>query len=147
MKLLFTRRHHLGSAGIRIVTWSAYSHVDVIMDDGKLIGAIAGKGVIESSYEERIKAASKAVIMDLPVKEINEAMAFLRRQLGKPYDWSGVLGIGLHRDWQEDDKWSCAELAAAAAAEAGQRPFDVEFHHRITPQSLLMLNFPKVRVK
>jgi uncharacterized protein YycO len=147
MKLLFTRRHHIGSWLIRMVTWSDYSHVDVLMPEGDLLGALAPDGVVRQGKALRIKQASKAVIMDLPVADAQAAYAFLKKQVGKPYDYQGVVGIGLHRDWQEDDSWSCAELAAQAAAEGGSNPFDNEFHHRITPQSLLMLNFPKTRIK
>lgn len=147
MKLLFTRRKHIGSWLIRIVTWSEYSHVDIVLDDKWLLGSIAPDGVVKNKYAERLAIASKAVLMDLPVKSMDAAIAYASNQLGKPYDWLGVIGIGLHRNWQEDDKWSCAELVAKVASEAGQKPFDDKFIHRITPQDLLMLNFEKVRVK
>lgn len=130
-----------------MVTWSEYSHVDVIFDDGYLIGAVAPNGVVYETLSHRLQMASKAVMMDLPVKSPEDALRFLHDQLAKPYDWLGVLGIGLHRNWQEDDRWSCAELVAKAASVAGQKPFDEKFYHRITPQNLLMLNFEKVRVK
>jgi uncharacterized protein YycO len=147
MKLLFTRRRHVGSWLIRMVTWSNFSHVDVIMPNGTLIGASAPDGVERVKMSSRLDKASKAIVMDIPVGSHEVAFSFLHSQLGKPYDYAGVAGIGLHRDWQEEDKWSCAELVAKALSEAGQKPFDAEFHHRITPQDLLMLNFPKVRVK
>lgn len=147
MKLLFSRRRHLGSWLIRMVTWSEYSHVDLVLDDELLIGAIAGDGVVLGKVKERLAASSKAVVMKIPVKEIEVSEAFAIGQLGKKYDWLGVIGIGLKRNWQEDDKWSCAELVASILAAGGQRPFDSKFHHRITPQHLLSLNFEKVRVK
>lgn len=147
MKLLFTRRHHIGSWLIRAVTWSEYSHVDLILDDTQLIGAIAGDGVVLNKVNERLAISSKAVVMHVPVSDIPASEAFAIGQLGKQYDWLGVIGIGLKRNWQEDDKWSCAELVASILAAGGQRPFDSKFYHRITPQQLLMLNFEKIRVK
>jgi uncharacterized protein YycO len=130
-----------------MVTWSEYSHVDIMLDDGLLIGAIAGEGVVIQPLWHRLDIASKAVVMDLPVASMGDAIRFAKSQVGKPYDWLGVFGIGLHRDWQEVDKWSCAELVAMVASVAGQKPFDSKFHNRITPQNLLMLNFEKTRVK
>jgi uncharacterized protein YycO len=147
IQLLFTRRRHIGSWLIRFVTWSEYSHVDILLDGNYLIGAIAPEGVVVHKADYRLKTASKAVIMELPVSSKIEALEYARSQIGKSYDWLGVLGIGLHRNWQENDKWSCAELAAMALDAGGQKPFDSKFHHRITPQDLLMLNFEKRRIK
>ena len=147
MKLLFSRRHHLGSWLIRMITWSEYSHVDLVLDDGLLIGAIAGDGVVLSKVSERAVMSSKMVLMEIPVKDMPASEAFAIGQLGKQYDWLGVIGIGLKRNWQEDDKWSCAELVASILAAGGQRPFDSKYHHRITPQHLLSLNFEKTRIK
>lgn len=147
MKLLFTRRHHIGSHVIRAVTWSEYSHVDLMLNDAQVIGAMAFKGVAVASSAHRLDAASNAVVMDVPVLSVSDAEAFAYRQLGKPYDWAGVIGIGLHRDWQHDDKWSCAEFVAAALRFAGARLFDERFYNRVTPQDLLMLPFEREVVK
>lgn len=147
MKLLFSRRWHLGSWLIRFITWSEYSHVDLVLDDNLLIGAIAGDGVVIGKINDRLAKSSKAVMMHIPVKELDVSEAFAIGQLGKQYDWLGVIGIGLKRNWQEDDKWSCAELVASILAAGGQRPFDSKYHHRITPQHLLSLNFEKIKIK
>ena len=147
MQLLFTRRRHLGSWLIRFVTWSEYSHVDIILHDQSLIGAIAPNGVVKHSMDKRLSMASKALIMELPVNSFQDAKAYALSQLGKKYDWLGVIGIGLHRNWQEEDKWSCAELVAKVLSEGGQKPFDSKFYNRITPQDLLMLNFKKQIIK
>ena len=40
VQLLFTRRRHPGSALIRVTTWSAWSHVDLI-DGQSVLGAVA----------------------------------------------------------------------------------------------------------
>ena len=44
VQLLFTRRRHPGSALIRVTTWSAWSHVDLI-DGQSVLGAVAFHGV------------------------------------------------------------------------------------------------------
>lgn len=147
MKLLFSRRRHIGSWLIRFVTWSEYSHVDLVLDDSLLIGAIAGDGVVLNRFSDRLAKSSKAVTMEIPVKDMAASEAFAISQLAKKYDWLGVIGIGLKRNWQEDDKWSCAELVASILAAGGQRPFDSKYHHRITPQHLLSLNFEKTKIK
>lgn len=147
MKLLFTRSHTIGSLLIRLVTWSNFSHVDIVLEGGSILGAEAGKGVSKGDFDRQVRKASKAVTVEIPVLDLQAAIAFAKSQKGKPYDWLGVAGIGLHRDWQEPSKWSCAEFVAATLAKGGYSPFDAKFHHRITPQDLFMLNFTKVSVK
>ena len=147
MKLLFTRRRHASSLLIRLVTWSNFSHVDIVLDGGQIIGAEAGKGVSKGSFERQVRKASKAVTVEIPVLDLQAALAFAKSQKGKPYDWLGVAGIGLRRNWQEPSKWSCAEFVAASLAKGGYNPFDAKFHHRITPQDLFMLNFAKASLK
>jgi hypothetical protein len=43
----------------------------------------------------------------------------------KRYDWRGAFGLGLApgRDWAEDDRWFCYELAAAVLRAAGRPVF------------------------
>lgn len=147
MQLLFTRRRHIGSWLIRFVTWSEYSHVDIVLHEQFLIGAIAPDGVVLHNINDRLAMASKALIMEFPVNSFDDAKNYALSQIGRQYDWLGVIGIGLHRNWQEEDKWSCAELVAKVLSAGGQKPFDSKFYNRITPQDLLMLNFEKKKIK
>lgn len=147
MKILFTRRRAIGSWIIRFVTWSVYSHVDIILDDETVVGAIAGKGVCKTALSQRLAKASDAVMVTIPVELNADVIAFISEQMGKPYDWFGAIGIGLMQDWQHHDKWSCAEFIYAVMVQGGYVPYDLKYYHRITPQHLLMLNYPKVKVK
>ena len=45
---------------------------------------------------------------------------FLQRQLGKPYDWLGILGFPLRSSKLErKDRWFCSELVFTAFKQAG----------------------------
>lgn len=147
MRLLFTRRHHVGSHIIRAFTWSAYSHVDLMINDVQVVGAMAFSGVDIELADKRIDAASKALVMHVPAPLEDAAIAFACKQRGKLYDWPGVFGIGVHRDWQHDDKWSCAELVAASLRHGGVKLFEDKFYRRVTPQDLLMLPFEREVIK
>ena len=147
MKILFTRRRHLGSLIIRMVTWSAYSHVDFILDEERVLGATAPNGVNVEPIRNRLAKASKAVVMEINDVDLDKAKEFAIAQLGKKYDWTNIIGIYLHRDWQDSDSWSCAELIAAILKHSGVQLFDIKFYHRVTPQHLLMLNYKKERIK
>ena len=52
-------------------------------------------------------------------------LAWVRSQVGRPYDFRGAFGLALApgRDWAEDDCWFCYELAAAVLLHAGRREF------------------------
>ena len=140
VRLLFTRRHHPGSAMIRVATWSKWSHVDLI-DGDSVIGAVAPHGVERERLNARLAAASHAAVMTIPCEDAAAVISAASSQIGRPYDWLGVLGIGLHRDWQEADRWFCSELAAWAFQATGQPLFRADALHRVTPQHLWMLPY------
>ena len=144
--LLFSRRNHPGSWLIRTVSWSEWSHVEIILPDGRLLGAAAPHGVGLSTYEERMSIAAHAATMCVP-GDMNTAAAWGETQLGKPYDYVGVVGLGLHRDWEKDDKWWCSEFAAEFLVQGGFAPYRADAIQRLTPQHLWMLNYPFEIVK
>jgi len=58
VRVLFSRRRHPGSLAIRMGTWSAWSHVDLVDDRGavpELIGAVAPVGVVRLPMAERLR--------------------------------------------------------------------------------------------
>jgi uncharacterized protein YycO len=61
---------------------------------------------------------------------------FAYRQIGKPYDYSALIGLGIHRDWHSADAWFCSELVAAAFDWA-YYPLIRDKYDRVTPESLL----------
>lgn len=146
VKILFSRRAHPGSLLIRACTWSDWSHVNLFAPDGSLVGAAAPHGVQPVSLEERLDLASAAASMCFPGDEA-AAYAWALTQVGKPYDWLGVAGVGLHRDWEEDDKWFCSEFAGKALKEAGFMPYRSEALKRLVPQHLWMLDYPVTIIK
>ena len=123
---------------IRFLTWSWASHVDFVLPDGKLLGALAvegGGGVqIHELHKPEYYTRVERFEIDAPESVIDFAMT----QIGKPYDWAGIFGvIARNRNWEEDDKWFCSELAAWAFQKAGL-PLLNEVSYRITPRDLLI---------
>lgn len=137
IRLLFVTNSKPVSVLLRIATWSHWSHVASIMEDGvSVIDATMLHGVSHRPIEEAIQDSDHE-IREYECVEPEKFYAFLRAQLGKGYDFPGVFGIGLHRDWQEADKWFCSELVAAAL-DAGGSPRFSEDKWRVTPQNLWM---------
>lgn len=92
----------------KIFSWSKWSHV-ALVDGDYVIEATAMHGVRRVKIEEALHG-TKHEFATLPCKDPQAIIDAAMTQLGKPYDFLAILGIGLKRDWQEDDKWVCSEL-------------------------------------
>jgi uncharacterized protein YycO len=139
VKLLFCSnpRNPLSWA-IRVGSWSRWSHV-AIVDGDSVIEAVALKGVTRTSLDARLRQDPSWAVSELPCNDAAAVIAAAAGQIGKPYDYTAVLGLGLHRDWQQDDSWFCSELAAWSFQEGGSPLFRAHAARRVTPQDLWML--------
>lgn len=144
MKVLFCTSNKIGAVLIRAVTWSKWSHVALLLDDGTAIEAVWPK-VRRVPAEEIIKNHSSYAIVDFQGFDDQKIIDAAMSQLGKPYDITALFGLLAHRDWQETDSWFCSELLSWSFAKGGKPLFREEDIHRITPQNLWMLNYPIIR--
>jgi uncharacterized protein YycO len=137
MRLIFSRRRTLSSALIRWFTWSRWSHVSVQVSDTLVIDSRALAGGVHYHPVERLLAESSAhEVVDLPLPDEAAALAWLQEQIGRPYDWSAVLGV-LWRSvrWDEPDAWFCSELVEGAIVAGGLSRYRAP-PARITPELL-----------
>jgi len=134
MKILFCTSNRIGSSIIRKITWSEWSHC-ALVDGDYVIEAVYPK-VRVSLLKEVIRKYSKYTIANLPCFQETPIINAALTQIGKPYDWTALLGILWKRDWQEEDSWFCSELVAWAFSEGGSPLFRKEAMHRVTPQDL-----------
>lgn len=126
------------SWAIRACTWSHWSHVALI-DGEDVIESVALHGVVRSKLADRQRKDSRWQIASLPCADPEAVLAAARSQIGKPYDYTAVIGLGLHRVWKDADSWFCSELVAWAFAAARLPLFRAEALQRVTPQHLWML--------
>ena len=123
MRLIFTRGDGLANRLIRAFEGGDWDHVGII-DGDHVIEATASHGV-----RRRLLASLQA---DRPVHEIvnvpgipgQEGMAlqWARKQVGKPYDWGGVVGFLFWRgSWAATGSWYCSELGALTLALSGRQ--------------------------
>ena len=136
--LLFSTTANPFSGLIRVATWSRWSHV-AIVDGDHVIEAVALHGVRRVPLSEAIGRAKRYALVERPCRNPKGVIAAAISQIGKPYDYTAVLGIGLHRDWQEDDAWYCAELVAWAFDQATEPLFRPEALRRVTQEHIFML--------
>ncbi|MCG8993330.1 hypothetical protein LH427_07790 [Laribacter hongkongensis] len=138
VQLLFTTTPWPASWLIRAGTWSAWSHV-ALVDGDHVIESVMGHGVRRGPLYGAIRRASRHALVSLPASNPALIIAAAAEQVGKPYDYTAILGLGLHRDWQDDEAWFCSELVAWAFQQAGEPLFRAECLRRVTPQHLYML--------
>lgn len=126
------------SLAIRACTWSHWSHVAII-DGDDVIESVALHGVVRTRLDDRLAVDKLWQIVELPCDDPESVLVAARSQIGKPYDYTAIIGLWLHRVWKDADSWFCSELVAWAFAKAGLPLFRAEALQRVTPQHLWML--------
>jgi hypothetical protein len=152
--LQFVRGRGLAS---RLIAWFGggprFSHVDVVLPDGTLLGSrsdrVAGvpSGVQIRPASYTTGEAALQVQLPCTPSHAKAFYEFLHAQLGKPYDHMSILGFIVGRNWREDDTWFCSELASAALEHAGLLRQLAARASKITPGDLLLVLSALVPVK
>jgi hypothetical protein len=148
--LRFVTGDSMVSAAIRRAEYGFWaSHVEALMPDGTLLGAHIDGGVQARARDYDKGQFTRELFADIDAAPdvCDRFQAFLRSQLGKPYDKTAILAFVAARDWQEKDSWFCSELQAAALVACGwfASPLATEFNH-ITPRDLLLIVSGRVAI-
>lgn len=138
VRLLFSNNAGLFSRLVRLATWSRWSHVAII-DGDTVIEATARRGVHRTPLATALAAAKESVVVHIAADDPAAVIAAAANELGTRYDYTAVIGLGLRRNWQDDDAWFCSELVAHCFDEAGSPLFRPDSVRRVTPQHLWML--------
>jgi len=135
MKVIFTNKHmSISSMVIKLLTFSKFSHMAVLLKDGNVIDTTFLSGVRIQSLEQFSKHYRNRVIREIALPNEAAAEQFLHSQIGKPYDWASLVGIiARNGKWTDEGKWFCSELVEAAVKAGGLDRF-VEKLSRIIPQ-------------
>lgn len=139
LKIIFTNSKMPLSPIIRAVTWSDFSHMAIIINETEIIHSDFHGVRIEplAALQGRSK---NWMIVEYPCARPEDVIEACKTQLGKPYDFSGLIGIAIRNvDLQDDSKWWCSELPAYGGHISKQPFFQEEYLHRIAPQNWLML--------
>lgn len=131
--LVFARSRRPDSYLLRAAMWSRWSHVGLVMPGGKeIIDATFFHDVSKRPLSDLLTVSSNWKTRKVECPNPRGAYEFARSQIGKKYDTLGVIGIGLHRDWQSDENWFCSEFVEACLAAGGNKRF-INGVHRVTP--------------
>lgn len=142
MRIFLCRSHTFPSYVVRGCTWSPWSHAAI--GTGPAIGTVIESkptmGVQEGWFSDFIWDNDVIEALDLYCKDEDAAIQFARDQIGKPYDFGGVIAIPFHqRDWHDPNRWFCFELVAAAFEAGGTPLFRKDALYRVTGANFWML--------
>ena len=135
MRIWFCRSNDIGGWLIRLLTFSHWNHVAIELH-GVIYEAMAGQGVRILSPHDFAKRWAKSSVVDVSLLYPDQAQTFLKRQVGKPYDWGGVFAFPFRAAWHHPEKWFCSELAAEALRDGGAKPTFRLSPDRVTPRDL-----------
>ncbi|MCK7542965.1 hypothetical protein MLC59_02115 [Marinobacter bryozoorum] len=133
MKVHFRRSNLPGALLVQAALFSRWSHVAIEIGD-TVYDATMSRGVQSwpaAGYTDRY---SETETVELPGDE-TAARDFLRRQLGKKYDWMALVALPFRTTWQSPHRWFCSELVAKALSHAGVLSLPYKAW-RVTPRDL-----------
>jgi uncharacterized protein YycO len=131
------------STFLRFFTWSQISHVDFVVPEG-LLGAREMGVKIRPFGSIKVTRDIIAYVV-CTEDQAEQVLGFARAQIGKPYNWLGLLGFAVRRDFPSKKRWFCSELVIAAFEMAGIRLLNIKDVDRVTPE--MLLNSPLVVVQ
>jgi hypothetical protein len=123
----FVRQRDLVSDLIAVGTAGVFSHVDIVLDDGALLGARtdavggAPPGVQIRPANYLASLWTHQVIIAVPCTTLQKGIAdnFVHLQVGKEYDKLAIAGFVADRNWRSANEWFCSELGARYGEVAG----------------------------
>lgn len=115
VRVLYVTSRNPISRLIRSASAVQASHCGVLMKDGSVWDVTLLCPVGPRRLDEWL-SGSRALVYDIesPVESVEAAESAVRDCRGQAYDWPGVLGIPLWRDWQQERLKYCTELPNVA---------------------------------
>ncbi len=133
IQIMFSTRYDPISLLIRFFTWSYWSHVDFV-DGDYVIGATGLDGVRKDTLEHQKAKVHKWAIYEFDGDNI-EMRKVMNSIIGKPYDYSAIVGFLFRTNWEHTDRWFCSEAIVWAARKIGVNLIS-DKKHRVTPRDL-----------
>ena len=136
MRVIFCKSNTVVGFLLRLATFSKWSHVALEYNDQVIESTMLG-GVSQSEYAEFIERQDETSEID--VSDVNKiaTWVFIKSQIGKGYDWKAIVSFPFRRSWQDNDRWFCSEVVAAALIRGGKH---IKLSsNRVTPRDLWVL--------
>jgi len=137
-RIRFITETDLISDAIRLVTFSEWSHAEIITAEGTYIGAHASGGVEERPADYAKVSRERRYSVAVSDWAEDEIMKFARSKIGTKYDFADIAGLFLHRDLTEKSTEICSMFVLEAAMAGGLQMLNVlpGYTNLITPEML-----------
>lgn len=131
----FSASNHPLSWLVQQRTGCVWSHCDLILPSGKLLGALPGDGV---QVRDRIEPETRFAVYEVPVTNGHK---YAQQQINRPYDWGAIIGLScpfpVKRNWRDPHYFYCSELVFMSLESAGLKLFSPDCWG-VTPRDLLL---------
>jgi len=125
--ILASKGKSLDSRAIRFRQWGfPYTHIAYIVSlkdrNDPIVIEAWRKGVRYGKFSEVHTPGTEFAVYSIEVtkEQRDEIRYFLQRQIGKPYDWLGILGfVFFNPNLESKNRWFCSELVFTAFKQAG----------------------------
>jgi uncharacterized protein YycO len=126
---------------IRWQTRSHYAHAAIQIDE-HIYEALPFKGVIRRFTRSADMAADTFLVAypdSLYTDRLtNRVRSFLEEQVGKGYDFAGVVRFVTREKAKDDDTWFCSELVYEALRQAGMKLLRCDESWKVSPGLLAL---------
>jgi hypothetical protein len=123
---------------IRFVTFSEWSHVEIITETGTYIGAHADGGIEERAADYCKPNHERRYAIPVTDEQYATMMAYARSKIGTPYNFKDIVGLMLHHRMTEVKRSICSQFVEDVGVSAKFLFLNVEpdFDYLITPETL-----------
>lgn len=131
-------QHTLSHYGIRVWTWSRWSHAELVID-GVCWSSSARDGGVRSKVIDLTTGRWDVIELDLSDVEIGRALAWFLKHDGEGYDYLNIGRFVLPFLGHDRDRWVCFESIGSALGMAGAHKLTANDLHawaqtRLAPQ-------------
>jgi uncharacterized protein YycO len=124
---------------IRWQTRSHYAHAALVVD-ATIYEALPFKGVIIRPFEDQDNKADQYLIAGggayLVEDQMNLVAEFVSKQVGRKYDFGGIVRFMTRQKSPKNKRWFCSELVYAAIQAAGLNLLNENEAYKISPALL-----------
>lgn len=132
--LLFRGRGAIAS----LIRWQSrghYSHAALLMPDGRIVESWQGDGVRTKKLTDW-DGVHRFEIPSMTEEQGRKALDFALSQVGRGYDYLGVLRFISRSSMLDDDRWFCSELVMESLRRADVRLFERVHSWEVSPGML-----------
>ena len=130
----FLKSHTVSGWLIRLFTFSQWNHVSIEIY-GQVYEARGRTGVTQTGAKGYQDQWAKTDTVQIDAPSPVSAVEFLDAQIGKRYDFGGIIALPFRKPWHGVSKWFCSELVAAALIASGLPKMRLDAY-RVTPRDL-----------